>query len=124
MIDWSHPAIIGLTIGIPSFILGWLGYRRAIKVDKSVENAALIAAQTGSAGQVIAGLNTLIENLQEDNKGLRNDIKELREEFKGMSLKLTEVIKERDQIRRECDQIRKDYNVLAKKYGITNGQNS
>lgn len=106
MIEWSHPAVIGLIIGIPSFILGWLGYKRAVKVDKSVENASVIAAQTGSVAQIITGLNSVIDNLQEDNKIWRDNFKEL-------SLKLTEVIKERDQIQ-------KDYNALAKKFGINN----
>lgn len=109
MIEWSHPAIVGLLIGIPSFILGWLGYKRAVKVDRSVENAAVIAAQTGTVAQVIAGLNLLIENLQEDNKAWR-------ENFKELSIKLAEVIKERDQIQKE-------YNAVAKKYGL-NGQNN
>lgn len=104
MLDWSHPAVVGLLIGIPSFLLGWLGYRRAVKVDKATENSAVIATQTGSVGQVIAGLNGLIENLQEDNQVWR-------ENFKELSLKLAEVIKERDQIQ-------KDYNALVKKYGL------
>lgn len=109
MIDWSHPLIVGLGIGIPSFILGLLGYRRAVKVDKSVANAAVIAAQTGSVGQVIAGLNQLIENLQEDNKVWR-------ENFRELTVRIAVVIKERDQIK-------KDYDAIAKKYGVTNGEN-
>lgn len=107
MLGWDNPAVVGLIIGIPTFILGWLGYRRAVRVDKSTENAAVVAAQTGSVGQVISGLNDLIESLQEDNKIWR-------ENFKELSLKLAEVIRERDQIQ-------KDYNAIAKKYGINNG---
>lgn len=107
MLGWENPAVVGLIIGIPTFILGWLGYRRAVRVDKSTENAAVVAVQTGSVGQVISGLNDLIESLQEDNKIWRDNFKEL-------SLKLAEVIKERDQIQKE-------YNAIAKKYGINNG---
>lgn len=107
MLGWENPAVVGLIIGIPAFILGYLGYRRAVKVDKSTDNAAVVAAQTGSVGQVISGLNDLIESLQEDNKIWR-------ENFKELSLKLAEVIRERDQIQ-------KDYNAIAKKYGINNG---
>lgn len=109
MSGWENPAVVGLIIGIPTFILGWLGYRRAIKVDKSAENAAVIAAQTGSVGQVIAGLNQLIENLQDDNKVWR-------ESFKEISVKLAEVIGERDDLQKECD-------ALKKKYNISNGEN-
>lgn len=102
--DWS-PAIIGLIIGVPSFIIGILGYRRANKIDKATENAAMIAAQTGSVSQVIAGLNALIENLQEDNKAWRDNFREL-------TATLAEVVKERDQLQ-------KDYNAIVKKYGLS-----
>lgn len=101
--DWS-PAIIGLVIGVPSFIIGILGYRRATKIDKATEKAAVIAAQTGSVGQVIAGLNTLIENLQEDNKAWRDNFKEL-------SIKLAEVVKERDMIQKELNLLKKKYDI-------------
>lgn len=104
MSGWENPAVVGLLIGIPSFILGWLGYKRAVKVDRATENTAAIAAQSGEVSQVIAGLNILIENLQEDNKTWR-------ENFKELSVKLAEVIKERDQLQ-------KDYNAIAKKYGV------
>lgn len=99
--------IIGIVATISGIFIAWIGVRRSFKVDKATENAAVVAAQTGSVGQVIAGLNTLIENLQEDNKIWR-------ENFKELSLKLSEVIKERDQIQ-------KDYETLAKKYGIGEG---
>lgn len=103
MIDWSHP----LVVGIPGFLFAGIGLWLAFRKDKSTESAAVIAAQTGSVAQVIAGLNKLIENLQDDNKVYR-------ENFKELTVKLVEVIKERDQIQ-------KDYNALAKKYGVANG---
>lgn len=101
--DWS-PAIIGLVIGVPSFIIGILGYRRATKIDKATENAAVIAAQTGSVGQVIAGLNDIIDNLQDDNKIWR-------ESFKEISVKLGEVIGERDLLQKELDALKKKYHI-------------
>lgn len=108
MSGWENPAVAGLIIGIPASILGWLGYRRAVRIDKSTENAAIIAAQTGSIGQVITGLNQIIDNLQDDNKVWR-------ESFKEISIKLAAVIEERDLLQKECA-------ALKKKYGITNGK--
>lgn len=108
MIDWTNPAIIGLVIGVPSFILGVLGYRRAVKVDKATNTAAMIAAQSGTTAQIIAGLNVLIENLQEDNKTWR-------ENFKELSLKLAEVVKERDQLQKDYDAIVKKHNINKEK---------
>lgn len=103
--DWS-PTITGLVIGIPAFIIGILGYRRATRIDKHTENAAVIAAQTGSVGQVITGLNQLIENLQDDNRVWR-------ESFKEISVKLGEVIGERDLLQKELDALKKKYDITS-----------
>lgn len=99
--DWS-PAIIGLIIGVPSFIIGILGYRRATKIDKATENAAVIAAQTGMQGQIIDGLNQWIDNLQDDNKSFREDLKHLTQ-------RLTDCSKENEAIKKEMSRLYRKY---------------
>lgn len=73
-------------------------------VDKATERSAVIAAQTGSVGQVIEGLNQIIDNLQDDNKIWR-------ESFKDISLKLAEITKERDALQSELYTLKKKYNI-------------
>lgn len=99
--DWS-PAVIGLIIGIPSFIIGILGYRRASKVDKSTETSAVIAAQTGMQGQIIGGLNQWIDNLQDDNKSFREDLKLLTQ-------RLTDCSKENEELKKEMSRLYRKY---------------
>lgn len=68
-------------------LLGWFGYRRSKKADSVAERA-------GAVEQIINGLNTLVDNLQEDNKILRDNVKELRDALQA-------VTQERDEIRAE-----------------------
>lgn len=69
--DWiSNPIVIGLAIGVPSFILGILGYRQSKKASKK-------AADSEDISQIIAGLNSLVTNLQADNASLREQLEKL-----------------------------------------------
>jgi predicted nuclease with TOPRIM domain len=75
---WQHPAVIGLLLGIPSAALAILGYRRAVRQDKVVEQAGIATAQTSSISQAMEGLRTLGEALQRDNDILRTNQDRLR----------------------------------------------
>ena len=96
---FSHPIVIGILVAVPSFTLGYLGYRRSQKADKA-------ATQAGAVEQVIDGLNKLVDNLQDDNKILRADVIDLR-------TKLQAVLEERDKLKEQLY-------VLQRAYGTTN----
>jgi len=91
---------LGVIVGA---ILGILGYRRAKKVDKVVENSAIVEAQTGAMGQVITGLNLIIDSLREDNIGWRELVKEMRVTVNEMALRLEKVVADRDEIRKQLN---------------------
>jgi ABC-type transporter Mla subunit MlaD len=62
----GNPIVIGVLVGMPSFLLGFLGYRRSQQADKASESADAI-------GHIIDGLNALIDALQDDNRVLRRN---------------------------------------------------
>ena len=80
---------------LSTFILGFIGYRRSKKADTVAEKA-------GAVEQIINGLNTLVDNLQEDNKILRENVKELRDALQNIT-------EERDEIRRELRSLKIKY---------------
>lgn len=98
------PTTVGAVGVISGALLGWFGYRRAVKVDNKTEGSAVVAARSGEVSQIIEGLNLLIDNLQKDNRIWR-------ENFASITIKLTEVVKERDELQLEVHR-------LYKKYGI------
>lgn len=83
MIPLDHPLILVLTGAAGSTILGILAYQRGAKADKAVEHS-----------QVIQGMDTLNQNLQEDNKLLRVEVQSLRADVKECGVKLEIVIAE------------------------------
>lgn len=98
----SNTAVIGFIVGIPSLILGYLVYKQSQKVDKTTEQSGIANTQLTAVGQVLSGLNQLIDNLQTDNK-------ELRENIKAIGIRLKEVIDERDTLIKEMDKLNKLY---------------
>lgn len=107
MINFNNPAVIGLIVAIPSFILGYLAYRRSIKVDRFTEQTGFAASQTGALAQVINGLNQLIDNLQEDNQVLRDNLRDIRKRLDEITLERLAFIKEIDNLRFELQQTKK-----------------
>lgn len=98
----SEQVIYGLLIGLPSFLLGYLAYRRARKVDAVAAQSGMITETRAGTTQIIEGLNQLIDNLQDDNRSFREDIKYL-------TLRLDVIVKERDQLRRRLVQLQRKY---------------
>jgi LPXTG-motif cell wall-anchored protein len=80
-------------------LLGWFGYRRSKKADSVAERA-------GAVEQIIGGLNTLVDNLQDDNKILRDNVKELRDALQA-------VTQERDEIRAELKALVRQHGKAA-----------
>lgn len=100
MVD-VDPIIQAVLIGLPSFCLGYLAYRRSRKVDKVAEQSGIATETRAGTTQIIEGLNQLIDNLQEDNKAFREDIRHC-------GTRLDIIVKERDELRvRLNDMLRK-----------------
>lgn len=81
---WDSPVVSGIAVGIPSFIIGFLVYRRSVKVDKISEQAGVASDKTAGIAQAfeglrqhIAGLNAFIAILQADARIDKEDIKSL-----------------------------------------------
>lgn len=85
---WSHPAVVGLLVGFPSVLLGYLIYRRSVRADEVAAQAGIASTQATSIGQVVDGLNKIIENLREDNDDLRGDVALLRERVEALAGRL------------------------------------
>lgn len=100
-LDWNNPAVIGLIIAIPSFILGYLGYRRAIRVDKITEQSGVAMSQHGAISQVVEGLNSLISVLQQDNEILRKGIENLQDKLDKITVEQIELIEQIANLRQE-----------------------
>lgn len=90
----ENPAVVGLLVAIPSAALGYLGYRRSRQNDLVAERAGIATTQSASIGQVVAGMDSLVANLQEDNRALREHVKEL-------NVKLDQIISECQDLKRE-----------------------
>lgn len=95
--------IKALVIGLPSFGLGFLAYRRSLKVDKVANQVGLSSETRAGTQQIILGLNDLVDNLQEDNKALR-------EEAKYLLGRITTLIA-------ECEEVKRQLNAFQRKYG-------
>lgn len=82
----EQPVLLVLVGAIPSAMLGYLGYRRSLKVDKATDQ------------------NNFVDNLQQDNEILRK--------WKSdCDAALERVRAERDELRTQCEELRKRYNV-------------
>lgn len=74
---WSNPAVVGLILAIPSSIFAYLAYRRSHRVDEVAKQAGQATEHGMSIDRVIAGMNTVIVNVQKDNEDLRKDVDRL-----------------------------------------------
>lgn len=99
---------IALAAGLPSFLLGFLGYRQSRKVDAVAAQSGMASESRAGIEQVIQGLNGVIDNLQEDNTAFRDEVRYL-------TGRITEIIT-------QCDEAKRQLNGLRRKYG-ENGDN-
>lgn len=98
----AQQVVYGLVIGLPSFLLGYLAYRRSRKVDAVSAQSGIATETRAGTAQIIEGLNQLIDNLQDDNRLFREDIKYL-------TLRLDAISKERDELRRKLNRLNRLY---------------
>lgn len=66
---------------IPSLIVGGFGLRQSIRVDKRAGETQANEFQLGSAAQAIAGLNTLVDQLQQEIDRLQKKLLQVQTEF-------------------------------------------
>lgn len=101
--DWNL-IITGLVSTAAGLIVGILGHRRATKVDARSAQSGVASDHRAGTEQVIEGLNTLIDQLQEDNSSFRVDLKDL-------AARLVVITAERDALKLEVARLRKRYGV-------------
>lgn len=99
--DWGQVAV-GLALAIPSFVIGFLAHRRSKRVDAISEQSGLATGALEGTAQILAGLNGLIDTLQEDNKTFRGDLRYL-------TTRLDACNRERDKLQRELARYRHRY---------------
>jgi hypothetical protein len=102
---WEAP--IAVFSAVSGAGLGYLAYRRSVKVDATTAQSGVATENRAGVAQIIDGLNQLIDNLQEDNVSFRADLKEC-------AIRITAISKERDDLRLELAWLRR-------RYGYDNG---
>lgn len=98
----TEQVFTALLIGLPSFLLGYLAYRRARKVDAVAAQSGVITETRAGTAQIIEALNLLVDQLQDDNRTFREDIKYL-------TLRLDAIAKERDELKRQLSRLQRKY---------------
>lgn len=99
--DWNQ-AWVGLIIAIPSSILGYLAYRRSRKVDAISAQAGAVSETREGTAQIIAALNALLDQVQEDNVTFRDDLRR-------MTDRLDSCFGEREALRKELTRMQRKY---------------
>jgi chromosome segregation ATPase len=99
-------------IGLPTVALGYLGYRRSQKLDRVASAASLAASQSSETKTVIEGLNSIIENLQKDNRVQREENVLLRKEWRE---EVAQVRKESATATAKCEELAEKYALLEKR---------
>lgn len=97
-----HPIPQAILIGLPATALGFLAYWRSRKVDAVAEQSGVANESRAGTAQIIEGLNSLIDNLQIDNKQFRDDIRYCASRLDAISI-------ERDRFREEVARLRRRY---------------
>lgn len=118
MVVQTEQVITALLIGLPSFLLGYLAYRRARKVDAVAAQSGVVTETRAGTAQIIEGLNLLVDQLQDDNRTHREDMRAVRDDIRDLTLRLGEVSRERDELRQERDELKRELARLQRKYGV------
>lgn len=73
--NWAAiTAVVGTFGGV---VLGWLSYRRSRQVDARSAQLGVTSETRAGTDQIIAGLNALIDQLQESESVKREDVRYL-----------------------------------------------
>lgn len=96
-------ALVAVAAGVPSFLLGYLAYRRSVRVDAVAAQVSVSDDSRAGVAQVVEGLNRIID-------GLNRLLDQVQEENAGLRAQLTLVIE-------ECGHLRHKVAELQKRYG-------
>lgn len=77
----ENAGVLALLGALPTLAVAWFAYRRAVRSDTVVAQAGISTFQSGTIQQVIDGLNSVIENLRQDNNELRQRVDECADEL-------------------------------------------
>lgn len=99
MMQWlEHPLILILAGAIVPSILGIMAYRRGVIADRKAELSESRNTSIASVAQIIQGLESLSDSLQEDNKVLRENIRQC-------AIKLELVVAEKNDLLKELREL-------------------
>lgn len=102
-------SIIGVFSAVGAVALGVLTWRRSTQVDAVAARLGVTAETREGASQIIQGLSTLAENLQEDNVGTRAEIKYMTTRFEKLVTAQEECKAEVARLRRLLDEHNIDF---------------
>lgn len=85
---FENAGVLAVITAFPAVFIAWLAYKRAVRTDTVTAQAGISTFQSGTIQQVIDGLNSVIENLQEDNRLLRKRVDSLIEEVEAIKKQL------------------------------------
>lgn len=94
----EHPLILILAGAIVPSILGIMAYRRGVIADRKAELSESRNTSIASVAQIIQGLESLGDSLQEDNKVLRENIRQC-------AIKLELVVAEKNDLLKELREL-------------------
>lgn len=100
---FDNPVIASITIGLPSFLLGYLAYRRSVRADKISEQSGIASNKTEGIAQALDGMNKLVVSLNAYILLLQADSAVDKEDIKILTI--------------QRDTLQKELNRMYKKYG-------
>jgi len=98
----NRELIVAIWAGVTSIGLAYLTYRKSIKVDAVAAQASIGGESRAGTAQIIEGLNSLVDQLQEDNK-------DLREEARNLLIRIASLISESEDVRRRLMAFQRKY---------------
>lgn len=119
----DNAAVVAVIAGVPSFLLGFLAYRRSVKVDAVAAQSGVATLSQSGTAQIIEGLNRLVDQLQEDNAAFRADVlivkarADLRDEAHRVEVERLEARIERRDV--EIAEYRRTLKELRQRHGDT-----
>lgn len=104
--------IVGLFSVVVSGLLGYFAYRRSVKVDATAAQAGEQTESRAGIEQVIDALNDLNNNLQADNRVLRQTLQNQLTRFDALEADNKECEKKTKHLANRLDAVEMERNIL------------